>query len=166
MVRDYDPRWADEFIGERDALSELLSGLVERVEHVGSTAVPGLVAKPVIDIAVGFANRITLEKARERLRAAGYDDRGDFGDRGGVIVAKGPESNRTHLLHLVETSTGQWRRYLEFRDLLRMDPALRSEYAALKKGLAHHFWRDRSAYLEGKREFIERAAPAAEKSSN
>ena len=69
------------------------------MEHVGSTAVPRLAAKPVIDIAVASADREALDVGRQRLVEGGYDDRGDFGDRGGVILAKGPVSDRTHVVH-------------------------------------------------------------------
>jgi GrpB-like predicted nucleotidyltransferase (UPF0157 family) len=158
VLREYDPRWADEFAEEAASLRELLGSDV-LVEHVGSTAVVGLPAKPLIDVALAFASREALEHGRERLIDAGYDDRGDFGDGGGVMVAKGPEENRTHVLHLVEQADHQWDRYLAFRDALRTDPALRDEYATLKRQLAAGYWADRDAYLHGKRPFIERVAP-------
>jgi GrpB-like predicted nucleotidyltransferase (UPF0157 family) len=158
ILRDYDPRWVDEFAQEAARLQALLGGHV-LIEHVGSTAVPGLPAKPLIDIALAFASRDALEDARDRLMGAGYDYRGDFGDRGGVILAKGPDGNRTHLLHLVERTDNQWDRYLAFRDALRADAALRDEYAATKQRLSAGYWDDREAYVEGKRPFIERVAP-------
>lgn len=156
-VRAYDQRWPIEFAKEAAHLAELLGPSI-RIEHVGSTAVPNLAAKPLIDIAVGFEERQALDEARHRLREAGYDDRGDFGARGGVIVAKGPEDDRTHLLHLVEVGDPQWQRYLDFRDALRGDDALRDEYAALKLKLARTYWLDRDAYLSGKQPLIERVA--------
>ncbi len=158
VLRDYDPRWAHEYALEAAELLERLGGDV-LIEHVGSTAVRGLCAKPLIDIAVAFRDRAALSDGRERLIRAGYDYRDDFGARGGVIVAKGPEDNRTHLLHLVERGDPQWDRYLRFRDALRGDLALRDQYAALKRKLAARYWSDRQAYLEGKRPFIERVAP-------
>ena len=157
-VREYDPRWQIEYGREAAILAELLGSSV-LIEHVGSTAVPNLAAKPLIDIAVGFENREALNEGRRRLREADYDDRGDFGDRGGVILAKGPEDDRTHLLHLVEARDPQWRRYLDFRDALRSDTALRDEYGSLKSELAKTYWLDREAYLAGKVPFIERVTP-------
>lgn len=157
-VRPYDPRWPIEFASEAALLAELLGPAIQ-IEHVGSTAVPNLAAKPLIDIAVGFEDREALDEARHRLREAGYDDRGDFGARGGVIVGKGPEDGRTHLLHLVEVGDPQWQRYLDFRDALRKDDALRDEYASLKQKLAKTYWLDRDTYLSGKQPFIERVAP-------
>jgi GrpB-like predicted nucleotidyltransferase (UPF0157 family) len=153
-VRDYDPRWRDEYSREATALRDLLGQDAVQIEHVGSTAVPGLAAKPLIDIAVIFSDRTHLETARERLAATGYDDRGDVANDGGVIVAKGPPSGRTHTLHLVEVSDPQWRRWLTFRDRLRGDDDRRNEYAALKKELAARYPLDRPSYVAGKRDFI------------
>jgi GrpB-like predicted nucleotidyltransferase (UPF0157 family) len=108
----------------------------------------------LIDIAVIFSDRTHLETARERLAATGYDDRGDVANDGGVIVAKGPPSGRTHTLHLVEVSDPQWRRWLTFRDRLRRDDDRRNEYGALKKELAARYPLDRPSYVAGKRDFI------------
>jgi GrpB-like predicted nucleotidyltransferase (UPF0157 family) len=156
LVREYDDRWPAEYEREKRAVSELLGDLVERIEHVGSTAVPGLASKPMIDMALGFAHRTPLEEGRAHLLSAGYHDRGDLGERGGVVVTKGPESNRTHILHLVLSDSDQWRRFLTFRDVLRADPVLRDEYATLKRGLARRFPENRDAYLSGKVTFIDR----------
>ena len=160
-VSPYDARWPSEFSKESENLGSLLAPLAPRIEHVGSTAVPGLAAKPVIDIAVGFEVPGDVERARALLVAAGYDYRGDFGDRGGVIVAKGPDSARTHLLHLVAVGDDQWRRYLLFRDALRGNPLLRDRYAALKLRLAPAYWNDRNGYVEAKRPLIDQIVGGA-----
>jgi GrpB-like predicted nucleotidyltransferase (UPF0157 family) len=156
----YDPRWADEFELEASRLAGLLASLEPRIEHIGSTAVPGLPAKPLLDIALAFRDRAALETARRVLRAAGYEDRGDLGAAGGVVLAKGSHSRRTHLLHLVEASDGQWLRWMTFRDALQSDPDLRAAYAALKADLARRFPEDRVSYAAGKRQFIEGIASA------
>lgn len=155
VVRDYDSRWPLEYERERALLAHILNGVIERIEHVGSTAVPGLAAKPMIDIALGFADRALLEDGRARLLTAGYNDRGDLGERGGVVVTKGPESDRTHILHLLTVQSDQWRRFGAFRDALRVDPLLREKYATLKRGLAREFPQDRDAYTDGKAAFCE-----------
>jgi GrpB-like predicted nucleotidyltransferase (UPF0157 family) len=155
IVRAYDPRWQHEFEREAAILGSLLGELVSAIEHVGSTAVPGLAAKPVLDIAISFTDASRLAEARRRLNASGYEDRGDQGDHGGVVFAKGPASSRTHYLHLVEAGSDQWLRYLGFRDALRRDPLRRSRYEALKKRLAARFPRDRSSYQRTKGEFVE-----------
>jgi GrpB-like predicted nucleotidyltransferase (UPF0157 family) len=155
VVRDYDSRWPAEFDRERAALAVLLDGVVERIEHVGSTAVVGLAAKPLIDIALGFSDPALLDEGRARLLAAGYEDRGDLGEKGGVVVTKGSPSERTHILHLVLVESDQWRRFLTFRDALRADPTVRDEYATLKKALAGQFPGDREAYTAGKAPFVD-----------
>lgn len=159
--RAYDPRWADEFEHEATRLADLLASLSPRIAHIGSTAVPGLPAKPLLDIALAFQDRATLETARRTLQAAGYEDRGDLNAAGGVVLAKGPHRSRTHLLHLVEASDGQWERWLAFRDALRGDPVLRAAYAALKADLAKRFPDDRASYAAGKRRFIDEAVASA-----
>ncbi len=157
VIREYDPRWATEFEREQLVLAQLLGDLDARIEHIGSTAVEGLAAKPIIDIAIGFDDRTWLEQARQLLAEVGYDDRGDFGDAGGVVFAKGSEERRTHYLHLVQVGSDQWHRYLAFRDALRGDPGRREEYAKLKRTLAMRVGNDREAYLAGKAAFIETA---------
>jgi GrpB-like predicted nucleotidyltransferase (UPF0157 family) len=155
VVCAYDARWQHEFEREATALRSLLGELTSGVEHIGSTAVPGLAAKPVVDIAIAFAGETKLAEARGRLQDAGYEDRGDQGDDGGVVFAKGPRSSRTHYLHLVAADSDQWIRYLAFRDALRRDSTRRDQYEALKKRLATRFPLDRVSYTRAKNEFIE-----------
>jgi GrpB-like predicted nucleotidyltransferase (UPF0157 family) len=154
VVRDYDDRWPGEFLREADQLRSILGELVVAIEHVGSTAVPGLAAKPVIDIAIAFGDRGGLTEGTRRLHAAGYEGGEDAGEEGGIIFAKGSESRRTHFLHLVQAGTDQWHRWLCFRDALRADEVKRNAYAALKTELAARFPFDRPSYLSGKAVFI------------
>ncbi len=154
VLRDPDPAWQAEFDRAARELARLVDVLAAGIEHIGSTAVTGLVAKPVIDIAIGFDTRANLEEARGRLSANGYEDQGDLGDEGGVFVVKGFEAERTHYLHLVEINGSQWRRWIAFREALRSDEALRQQYASLKTGLAKRFANDRPAYTAGKAAFI------------
>jgi GrpB-like predicted nucleotidyltransferase (UPF0157 family) len=95
------------------------------------------------------------------LSAAGYEFRGDLGDDGGVVFAKGPESSRTHYLHLVPAGSVQWFDYVAFRDGLRENQTLRDEYAALKKELAARFPLDRPSYQKGKERFVEETLAAS-----
>jgi GrpB-like predicted nucleotidyltransferase (UPF0157 family) len=163
-LRDYDARWPNDFEREAATLRSLLRDIVPGIEHIGSTAVPGLAAKPILDIALGCTDAAGRAEGRRLLEAAGYEDRGHQGDDGGVVFAKGATSSRTHYLHLVEVGSVQWLRYLTLRDALRGDPVRCDEYAALKKRLASRFPPDRLSYQSGKREFIEAtlAAPQTE----
>jgi len=154
VVREYDPRWAEEFGREELLLRRALEELASGIEHVGSTAVPGLAAKPVLDLAVALVDPSTFAEVRRRLATCGYDYRGDLGSEGGHVFAKGPDSGRTHYLHLHDAGSDQWRRYLAFRDKLRTDQRTRDDYAALKRDLAERFPSDRRSYLAGKAAFI------------
>lgn len=151
----HDPAWA--MLGEelcravRDACGELIVD----VQHVGSTAVPGLPAKPVIDIVVAVRTRAALPELSAGLARIGYLDRGDRGDAGGYLfIAESTPDVRTIHLHVVEQGSGQWRDYLQFRDLLRQQPEIRERYAELKTALAHRYPNDTKAYTAGKAKFI------------
>jgi GrpB-like predicted nucleotidyltransferase (UPF0157 family) len=154
VIRDYDVRWIQKFDTEAETLRSILGASVSEIEHVGSTAVPGLAAKSVLDLALAFDSAKNLTQARRLLRAKGYTDRGDQGEEGGVVFVKGPASARTHHLHLVQAGSDQWRRYLTFRDTLRIDHVTREGYATLKKELAR-YRRDRPAYQQAKGAFIQ-----------
>jgi GrpB-like predicted nucleotidyltransferase (UPF0157 family) len=155
VVRDYDPRWAAAFDAESAVLRSVLGDAIDGVEHIGSTAVPGLAAKPVLDIAVALSHESQVGRLRDALENSGYAYRGDLGDDGGLVFAKGPESARTVYLHvLLPAQSDQWRKYLVFRDALRRFPALRDRYSTLKKDLAARFPSSREGYVRGKHDFI------------
>lgn len=149
----YDASWVDEFQAERDELHRLLAGLVQAIEHVGSTAVPGLSAKPIIDIAVGVDSFADVNRAVSALVVAGYFDRGRQGER--HLVAKGPVERRTHYVHLIELNSAEWRQMLMFRDYLISNGDRLQAYEVLKQKLAHRFPSDRNAYGNAKDAFIE-----------
>jgi len=153
----YDPSWPDKFSEEQAALEGAIGDWASGgIHHVGSTAVPGLEAKPVIDILAGVDS---LEAAREcfgPLAELGYLY---APYRAGEMhwFCKPHPSRRTHHLHLVPTGSMRFRNELAFRDRLRADPALAGEYAALKRSLAVLHAEDREAYTEAKADFIRRA---------
>jgi GrpB-like predicted nucleotidyltransferase (UPF0157 family) len=153
----YDARWPALFDAEADRLSGLMAaaGLPPVVfEHVGSTAVHGLTAKPILDIAAGRDPDVPAAVYVPVLVGAGYQHRGERGLPGREFFRRG--ALRTHHLHLVEHGGEHWRRYLLLRDSLRADAALRAAYAALKQELALQFPQDRECYIDGKTAFIER----------
>jgi GrpB-like predicted nucleotidyltransferase (UPF0157 family) len=160
----YDPAWPEAFRRERDHLLECLpNGLLGRIEHFGSTAVPGLTAKPVVDMLVEVTD---LEAVKARvvplLEAQGYDYfwRATIGEDGPPFYAwfirRDPDTGRrTHHLHMVEHHFPHWES-LRFRDRLIARPDIAREYEALKRQLADEHARDRIAYTRGKAAFIER----------
>ena len=159
----YDPRWPAAFREEKAHLLACLPGdLVGRIAHCGSTAVPGLAAKPIVDMLVEVASlRATRERIAPVLEAQGYDYfwRPTHGDDGPPFYAwfikRDPRTGaRTHHIHMVEpTFTGHWE-WLRFRDHLIGDPEAAAAYAALKRRLAAEFPHDRVAYTAGKTAFI------------
>ncbi len=152
-----DDEWPVAFARERHCLCTRIGHLVLDIQHVGSTAVPGLAAKPIIDIAAAVASRADLPRCRPLLIALGYLDRGDRGRKGGYVFAKESAPDvRTHHLHIVTIDDPQWANYLRFRDRLRADVALRTEYACLKRRLQGRFGCDRQGYTEAKDAFIRR----------
>jgi GrpB-like predicted nucleotidyltransferase (UPF0157 family) len=154
-VVPYDPRWPDLFQAELQRLRTALLPLVATIEHIGSTAVPGLAAKPVLDILAGYDDPELLQQYIMRFEAAGYEHRGEQGIPGREFFRRGnPRSYHVHLTRLGNTI---WRQHLGFRDLLRSDPALRDAYADLKRQLAAQFPTNREAYIEGKAGFIQTA---------
>jgi len=166
----YDPRWPELFRREKEhLLSCLPAELIRRVEHFGSTAVPGLAAKPVVDLLVEVADlQATRTRIAPLLESQGYDYfwRPTHGDDGPPFYAwfikRDPDTGtRTHHIHMVEAGfIGQWDRLL-FRDYLIEHPRVAREYEDLKFRLAAAYPNDRVAYTKGKTEFILRVTEQA-----
>lgn len=147
--------WAKAFADEKRRLTVTLNTPGIIIEHVGSTAVSGLVAKPVIDMAIAVE---TIEQIRWWPQLLAVDDYTYFGDREGrgeYFFAKGPDERRTFYLHVMELRSERWHNYLTFRDRLRHSRQLRAEYEALKIGAASST-PDRDAYTALKEEFVVR----------
>ena len=160
----YDPRWPESFRQEREHLLACLpKDLIRRIEHFGSTAVPGLAAKPIVDLLVEVTD---LEAVKARivpiLEAQGYDYfwRPTSGDDGPPFYAwfikRDARGIRTHHIHMMEGSATfqQHWQALSFRDYLIAHPGTAAEYVALKHRLAAQHPRDRTAYTQGKTQFI------------
>lgn len=157
----YDPQWTARFEQEAAVLRQRLEPwLVGSIEHIGSTAVPGLAAKPVIDIMGGVQ---TLEASRPAIAAAtglGYCY-WPYQAHREHWFCKPSAAHRTHHLHLVPITSPHWLRPIAFRDYLRSHPETAREYAALKERLAIEHRLDREAYTEAKRPFIDRITQLA-----
>lgn len=153
----YDERWVNSFVVAERELRVSLARFVLQIEHVGSTAVPGLAAKPVIDIQVGVR---TLDDSAEIVAAVeslGYEYVPEFEDElpDRRYFRRWTDGRRSHQVHLVERSnTEWWDRHVRFRDWLRAHDDDRDRYAELKLSLAATYRNDRSAYTDAKSEFI------------
>jgi GrpB-like predicted nucleotidyltransferase (UPF0157 family) len=161
-VAPYDPDWPRRFEAERALLEPLLAPwLVDGVHHIGSTAIPGLSAKPIIDMMAGIRDLSAAEAAIPVLEEHGYRH---APHRPEALWFHKPQSEahaeRTHHLHLTERGSALWRERLTFRDALRADTALRDEYQALKLRLAGAHGDDVKAYTADKRAFVVRVLAA------
>jgi len=154
IVVEYDPSWPDRFEQERQAL-ERLAGAVP-IEHIGSTAVPGLAAKPIIDIMLGLEQLADAEAMKPKLEAIGYRYMPEYEVQMPYrrFYIKEKAGRRVVHLHVVEISHEFWPRHITFRDHLRTHPESAAQYAALKRSLAEQYRHDRDAYTEAKTDFI------------
>jgi GrpB-like predicted nucleotidyltransferase (UPF0157 family) len=156
QVVEHRSEWAGLFGAEAETLRERIGDIVADIQHVGSTAVPGLPAKPILDIAVAVRSGDAIPLVVRRLVEAGYIDRGDAGREGGYLLVKDSEPDvRIVHLHIVEQADIQWRNYTVFRDTLCGDSSIQERYANLKRCLAEQFRDDRKSYTEGKNRFIQ-----------
>lgn len=152
-IVDYDPAWPLRFKELASRVQSSLGERVLRVEHVGSTAIPGLAAKPIIDLDVVVNSPSDVESAIRGLAAIGYMHEGDLGVQGREAFLS-PAGESLHHLYVLVDGTAELQGHLAFRDSLRANPALRHEYAALKRTLAAQHANDRAAYTQGKSAFI------------
>ena len=154
-VMPHDPRWSMLFAQEAKRIRGALAArdLQLVIEHMGSTAVSGLSAKPIIDILAGWDRVEMLPRVIATLQDAGYIHRGEQGIPGREFFRRGDP--RQYHLHLAQFRGTFWQDHLAFRDLLRTDDRIAGEYDTLKHGLAERYPRDREAYIDGKTVFVQ-----------
>jgi len=158
VVSDYDPNWPALFAQERTRIAQALGAFASAIEHVGSTAVPGLPSKPIIDLLVGVRS---LDEAGQRcikpLEALGYIYMPDYASwiPGELFFRKGPPGPWTHHLHMMEPSHPRWEARLVFRDYLRAHREAARAYADIKRALAASSKDDIEAYRTGKDAFVQ-----------
>jgi GrpB-like predicted nucleotidyltransferase (UPF0157 family) len=164
VVSGYDPKWPTLFVQERTSIKNALGPFALAIEHIGSTAVPGLPSKPIIDMVVGVPS---LEEAEERcvsrLEELGYIYIPEYASwlPGELFFRKGPPGPWTHHVHLMEPSHPRWDALLVFRDYLRAHPEAADAYANIKRALAASSVDDIAAYRTGKSNFVEEATAKA-----
>jgi GrpB-like predicted nucleotidyltransferase (UPF0157 family) len=156
----YDPDWSRLFAVEAERLRAVLDpALVLRIEHFGSTAVPGLVAKPIIDILIAVHSLARAKaEAVAPILSLGYVYREDNPKPDRMFFVKGMPpygARRTHHVHITEPGGEMWQRRLAFRDHLRAHPDEAERYAALKRDLAQRHATDRKGYTDAKTDYVE-----------
>lgn len=159
----YDPEWPRRFDSERTLLERVLAPWLEGgIHHIGATSIPGLAAKPIIDMMAGVRDFEEARAAFEPLREQSYVYTPHRPGIAHHFSKPSPRSSKvTHGLHLTEPGSDLWRERLTLRDALRADPALAGEYAALKLRLAREHGDDIAAYTAGKRAFVARVLASA-----
>jgi GrpB-like predicted nucleotidyltransferase (UPF0157 family) len=154
QLADWNPRWAELYAVEASRLRNALGSLALGIEHYGSTSVPGLVAKPILDILVGAPETTDPAPYVAALAPLDYVYAVHAGVPDHLVFGRGVA--RTHLVHVVRHGGDAWTRALAFRDALRADSVLRDRYASLKRELVQRYRDDRSRYTAAKGAFIER----------
>jgi GrpB-like predicted nucleotidyltransferase (UPF0157 family) len=166
VIADYDPRWPSLYEEERARIVAAIGNWLVDIQHVGSTSVPGLAAKPVIDIGVALGSLLDGLKCITPLVELGYECLGEYGIRGRLYFRKltsnplpgqllGAETRvgRTHQMHMYERTHPEWEAHILFRDFLRTHADVAARYEALKRQLAGHH-DDVEAYAEAKASFV------------
>jgi GrpB-like predicted nucleotidyltransferase (UPF0157 family) len=164
-ISEYDPGWPSLFAGLRARVAAAMGELVDRVEHVGSTSVPGMVAKPVIDMDVLLRRAADLPLAIERLATIGYEHQGDRGIVGREAFRTNDASLPAHHLYVCPPESQEFRRHVALRDYLRSHGPGARAYSELKRSLYRRFRDDRAGYQDAKdafvRELVRRACEAS-----
>ena len=157
VVEKYDPAWAQDFEKIRNELSEALDGLFVAIEHMGSTSVPGLSAKPVIDIDVVIEDYGVFTQVVKALSGIGYEHEGDLGIAGREAFRySGKEHLKKHHLYVCPQDSAELKRHIAFRDYLRTHPEAVREYSRIKEEGASLYPYDIEKYIVHKSPFIER----------
>lgn len=157
LLVDYDPAWPSLFEEERARLQSVLLGIPRGIEHYGSTAVPELRAKPILDILIGILPLDNWVQCRQPLESLGYDYAEHAGVPGHYIFGRGRDlSERTHLVHIVEFNGSSWRFNLAFRNALRANRKLREEYLIAKQAAVNLAPEGRARYNELKQAFFDK----------
>ena len=154
-VVPYDPRWPEEFERASAEVAAAMADCLLAIHHIGSTSVPGLHAKSVIDMLAVVTDLAALDRRTPEMRRLGYEAMGEFGIEGRRYFRRNDAAGRrTHQVHAFADGSPHVRRHLAFRDFLRAHPAVAADYGALKRKLAEAHPHDIDAYMDGKDGFI------------
>ena len=155
ILVDYDPAWPILFEQEKDRVQSVGLDVLRGFEHFGSTSIPGLRAKPIIDILIGILPLSDWSQCKQPMELLGYDYAENAGVPGHYIFGRGRDfSERTHLIHIVEYNGQSWRFNLAFRDALRTNPNLRKEYLIAKEAASKLAPEGRAKYNQLKQAFF------------
>lgn len=152
-LEKYSPEWKMLYEKEEKLLRDSVGEYIIDIQHIGSTSIPDIVAKPIIDIGIAIANFEEWQRLIEPIQNLGYKYKGENGIPRRHYFVKGDP--RTHHLHILEINSDEWKKHITFRDSLRKNKELADEYTRIKTELAEKFRNDRLAYTEGKTDFVQ-----------
>ncbi len=154
ILEKHNDRWAEMFQAEAKELRKIFGDLALSIEHVGSTSIPGIMAKPLVDIQVGLRQLSDFEKVRAKFEKEPYSVKPDPSPDE-QLVRKGPEESRFFLIHICAVDSDRFKNTLLFRDYMRTHPDKAREYEELKKTLAAKYPDNRPMYTASKNDFIQ-----------
>ncbi len=163
QLKPYNPQWEELFKQEKELISSVIADFLIDIQHIGSTAIPNSVAKPIIDIAVAIESLDNIEKIIIPLKNIGFIYRGEQGIPDRHMFVKGGENYRTHHLHVMQKDHYEWDKHILFRDFLKKHPNDAKQYSELKKLLFIKFGNDREKYTDSKSDFIQNIIEKAKK---
>jgi GrpB-like predicted nucleotidyltransferase (UPF0157 family) len=152
-IEEYQSNWIRDYQVESELLSRTIELLAPTIHHIGSTAVVGLAAKPIIDILIEIESVDSIDAYDTKLYEIGYIAQGELGVAGRRFFQKGGD-NRSHHVHIFSVGDHCIARHIAFRDYLRTHPKIAKEYATLKRAAASKSNNDIDRYLQGKEEFV------------
>ena len=165
----HDSTWSEKAAAEGKIIRDILPHSPLIIEHIGSTAIPGIQAKPIVDLMIGVSNLKDAEEFVSPLESIGYSFWRDNPEKNRFYFVKGLRqfggTGRTHHIHIVERTSKFWQDHISFRNYLRANSDAAGDYQKLKSGLANKFREDREAYTDGKTEFIQRILELAGKAN-
>jgi GrpB-like predicted nucleotidyltransferase (UPF0157 family) len=156
VITDYNPEWPRMYEKEKTLILQSIGHIIADIEHIGSTSVPGLGAKPIVDIMIGLHRLDDAAECIPRLEAIGHTYHPEFEDQVPErrFFRKGPDEARTHHIHMVERSSSFWADRIVFRDYMRTHEEDAMLYLLMKKELAVRFGSNRRGYSDAKASFV------------
>lgn len=154
QVVPYDSRWPGRFAREADRLRAIFGAQVVAIHHIGSTAIPNISAKPIIDVLVEVVSIAAIDAFNQEMIERSYLPKGEFGIPGRRFFIKGTEERRSHHVHVFQAGDPEMQRHLAFRDYMIAHPEEAEAYSVLKRELAREFPHDAEGYMAGKNDFI------------
>ena len=162
----YNPEWKSMYDDESRRLQSILRIYLIDIQHIGSTAIPGIFSKPIIDIAIAIRNLNEMDQIIDIMEKNGYLYRGEMGIPDRHLFVKSTGAIRTHHIHIMLKIHIQWETHQLFRDYLNHHTHIANQYNQLKMKLKDQFEHDRAGYTEGKSQFIQSVIEKAKKEKN